>query len=125
MRPRGVAGRWGISPATFEELHGTFMLKGRGTSPKRTEIPALACLGIFLARVQPIAAIPQFADHPRSLPLCSQVRITPSLARASLEWLEVGEVGFEDLFGNPPRCQTTRNRHRSPSEVEVEIAQGC
>ena len=46
-------------------------------------------------------------------------------ARCILKWFEVGEQWFENLVGKPPCGQTAPNAHRSPSEVEIEITQGC
>src|SRR5947207_882561 len=57
-------------------------------------------------------------DHPRS---SADVTYPPT----ALKGFEVGEDGFEGLVGNPPRSQSTSNTQRAPSEVEIEIAQGC
>ena len=39
--------------------------------------------------------------------------------------LEVGEARLEDLVRKPPRGQSPGDMHRTPSEVEIEIAQRC
>src|SRR5574338_779153 len=41
-----------------------------------------------------------------------------------LERSEVREGGFVGHVGSSPRCETTRDRHRLPVEVEIEIAEG-
>jgi uncharacterized protein (DUF433 family) len=47
----------------FEILHRALMFFSGGEGGKRTQIPPFAGLGIFLARIEPILAVFQFADH--------------------------------------------------------------
>ena len=47
----------------LEELHGFLMLLRRRARLERAEVAALAGLGIFLARIEPVFAGSEFADH--------------------------------------------------------------
>src|SRR5580704_2227591 len=47
----------------FEILHGAFVLLGGGAAVEGAEIAAFAGLGIYLARIEPVFAGRQFADH--------------------------------------------------------------
>ena len=51
------------SAAALEELHGAFMLLGRGACAKGAQIPPLSRLGILLARIEPIAAVLELSNH--------------------------------------------------------------
>ena len=51
----------------FEILHGTLVLLGGGAAVEGTEIAASAGLRIYLARIEPVFAGRQFADHWRVL----------------------------------------------------------
>jgi hypothetical protein len=59
MRGRGAASM------TLEILHGTLMLFGRRTRRKRAEVAAAAGLRVDFARIEPIAARLELADHRR------------------------------------------------------------
>src|SRR4051794_23734311 len=48
---------------TLEILHLALMFLGRSAAPERAEVAALAGLGIHLARIEPIFARCELADH--------------------------------------------------------------
>jgi len=47
----------------LEKLHGALVLLRRGTAPKGAEITPPAGLRIYLARIEPVFAGGELADH--------------------------------------------------------------
>jgi hypothetical protein len=52
-----------LAPATLEELHRALVLLGRLPARKRAEVAALAGARVLLARIEPVLARLELADH--------------------------------------------------------------
>ena len=52
-----------VSAATLEELDGPLVLLGRVPAREGAEVPALAGLGVLLARIEAVLARFKLADH--------------------------------------------------------------
>ena len=80
----------------LEELHGFLMLLCRRARLERAEVTALAGLGIFLARIEPVFAGGELSDH--------DDRVCAATARATAPLSSLGPV--PTVRGNHEKSRT-------------------
>jgi hypothetical protein len=93
------AARSALAP---EILHGAFVFLGGGARGEGSEVVALAGFGIFLARVEPVFAGFELADHRKEN---SHAR-----ARFPRDGTCVTGTGVEPARFDPPRLSTGSGR---------------
>ena len=86
----------------FEILHGALVLLRGGAGGERAEVPALARLRVYLARVQPILTVAQLANH-RGAYLARALRV------AAAFFADADRAAFgRDADAAPPRWPPLR-----------------
>ena len=115
----------------FEILHGALVLLGGGAAVEGAEIAAAAGLRIYLARIEPVFAGRQFADHWRVLGNAPPPNIMAArhyncgqgsfvLARTS----RASDVKQRILFASSPACgDEGRRAHPIQSETFRAVAE--
>src|SRR6185503_12124425 len=95
-----------------EVLDVAFVLLRDGFRIENAEIAPLACLGIDLARIEPVTAVFELADHdafPSSESIIA-LRKRAASAPVATRWSKVSESGSVRRTAGAPLCATIRGR---------------